>query len=105
MNETCLGILGSMERFDGPIFRSHSGRKLSTDDLRRALIRVARAAGFVDLTRVHDLRHTFSSQMQMKGIDPGTVATILGHRGIETTAIYTHQTAEHLKVSINMIQI
>ena len=39
----------------------------------------------------------------MKGVDPGTVATILGHKGLETTAIYTHQTAEHLKASIERV--
>ena len=52
---------------------------------------------------MHDLRHTFNSIMQMRGVDPATMGRILGHKDIETTMIYTHQTNEHLKKSIEMI--
>jgi site-specific recombinase XerD len=62
-------------------------------------------AGFKDLTRVHDLRHTFNSLMQMNGVDPATMGKILGHKDIETTMIYTHQTQEHLRKSIGKIDI
>ena len=43
--------------------------------------------------------------MQMNGVDRGTVAAILGHRDLSTTLIYTHQTAEHLKKSIEKVGI
>jgi len=78
---------------------------LDNDGLRKALIKVAHAAGFKDLTRVHDLRHTFNSLMQMNGVDAGTITKILGHRDISTTQIYTHQTQEHMKRSIGKIAI
>ena len=41
----------------------------------------------------------------MNGVDPGTVAAILGHRDIDTTRIYTHQTPEHLKKSVNKLRV
>ena len=80
-----------------------SGR-LSTDDLRRRLIRVAKVAGIGGLTRVHDLRHTFSSYLQMNGVDAPTVSRLLGHKSLGMTMVYTHQTAEHLKKSIEKVE-
>jgi integrase len=105
LNESALKILRSVERDGSWIFKSSSGKQLDTDDVRRVLIKVARQCGLNELTRVHDLRHTFSSHMQMNGVDAATVAAILGHKDISTTQIYTHQTQEHLKKSIEKVGI
>lgn len=105
LNESALKVLRKLEQTDGYVFTNSVGHQLSNDDLRKALIKIAQDAGFDDLTRVHDLRHTFNSLMQMNGVDPGTMGKILGHKDIETTMIYTHQTAEHLKKSIEKIGI
>ena len=43
--------------------------------------------------------------LRLNGVDPATVGKILGHKDIETTMIYTHQTDEHLKKSIGKIDI
>lgn len=103
MNEVCLRLLKKMRPGSGYIFIDVNGKPLNTDYLRRTLLKVAQAAGLEGFTRVHDLRHTFNSLMQMRGVDPGTMATILGHKDISTTQVYTHQTQEHLKKSINRI--
>jgi integrase len=105
LNQTCLGILRSLEKREEYVFVDEVGRQLEKDNLRKILIRVAEEAGLVGLTRVHDLRHTFASLMQMNGVDPGTVATILGHKDLGTTKIYTHQTQEHLKKSIEKVGV
>ncbi len=99
LNSASIAMLKGLEPEGEYVFLSHTGQQLSTDDVRKALLKVSAKAS-LDFSRVHDLRHTFSSLMQMKGVDAGTVAAILGHQGLETTAIYTHQTAEHLKKSI-----
>ena len=105
LNETCLELLQSFKDRDGYIFKDISGKKLDNDRLRSALIKIAQAAGLSDFTRVHNLRHTFNSLMQMNGVDIATMGKILGHKDIETTMIYTHQTGEHLVKSINKIKI
>lgn len=105
LNQTCLELLESVKEKEGYIFMDLSGKKLDNDQLRNALIKVAEAAGFEDFTRVHNLRHTFNSIMQMNGVDIATMGKILGHKDIETTMIYTHQTQEHLKKSIEKIEI
>lgn len=106
LNEAALDVIAKLRNDSlSYVFVDESGHQLDNDALRNALIKVAKAAGFEDLTRVHDLRHTFNSLMQMNGVDPATMGKILGHKDIETTMIYTHQTQEHLKKSIEKIDI
>jgi len=105
LNEISLKILNSIKDRTNYVFKDHAGDRINNDALRRALIRTARAAGLDGFSRVHDLRHTFNSLMQMNGVDIATMGKILGHKDIETTMIYTHQTQGHLKKSINTLQI
>jgi len=106
LNQAALDVIAKLRNDSlSYVFVDESGHQLDNDSLRNALIRVAKLAGFEDLTRVHDLRHTFNSLMQMNGVDPATMGKILGHKDIETTMIYTHQTDEHLKKSIGKIDI
>lgn len=105
LNDTSLKLLHSLALGEGLVFKSESGKKLTTDDIRRVLINVAKVAGLRGVTRVHDFRHTFNSHMQMQGVDAATMARILGHKDLSTTMIYTHQTEEHLKKSINKVGI
>jgi integrase len=77
--------------------------------LRRAVVTFCRSAGqipekrlrceFMDLTarigcpeftRVHDLRHLFSSRAQEAGVNPILVQELLGHTTLEMTRRYTH---------------
>ena len=51
-------------------------------------------AGIEEHVRFHDLRHTFSTLAIQSGIDPKTVAEILGHASAEFSLdVYTHVTA------------
>ena len=51
-------------------------------------------AGIEEHVRFHDLRHTFSTLAIQSGIDPKTVAEILGHVSAEFSLdVYTHVTA------------
>lgn len=105
LNQACLDSLGALEGSEGYIFKDETGHQLASDNIRRALIKTAIAAGIEGLTRVHDLRHTFNSLMQMNGVDAPTMSRILGHKDLATTMIYTHQTQEHLKRSIEKVGI
>jgi len=105
LNQAALNVLKKIRKREDFIFVNIAGGKLDNDDLRQAFIKVAKEAGFEGMTRVHDLRHTFNSLMQMAGVDPATMGKILGHKDIETTMIYTHQTQEHLKKSIRKIEL
>jgi len=60
-----------------------------------AFIRACQAAGIVDFS-LHDLRHTFASQLRMKGADLHTVGQLLGHKDLRMTARYAHLNPEYL---------
>lgn len=105
LNRASLDLLKNLRKRKGLVFSNQAENKLKNDDLRRALLRVSKFCGFEGFTRVHDLRHTFNSLMQMNGVDAATMGKILGHKDIETTMIYTHQTQEHLKKSIEKVGI
>jgi len=105
LNQASIEQLRSIAPSENYVFMTESSGQLDTDGIRRALIKIARTSGLEDLTRVHDLRHTFNSLMQMNGVDPATMGRILGHKDIETTMIYTHQTQDHLRKSIEKVGI
>jgi integrase len=60
-----------------------------------AFIRACQAADIVDFS-LHDLRHTFASQLRMKGADLHTVGQLLGHKDLRMTARYSHLNPEYL---------
>ncbi len=105
LNVVALSVLNRIKERNGYIFKSIEGNQFTTDMLRNALLRISENAGLKHFTRVHDLRHTFSSLMQIKGVDRATVGEILGHEDEKTTRIYSHTYKEHLKKSMNLVGI
>jgi integrase len=57
---------------------------------RRGFEPAAAHAGLTDVT-FHDLRHAFASRMIARGIEPVTLAKLMGHEDIrQTLNTYTH---------------
>lgn len=70
----------------------------STSTLRRAFKHAATKAKICKHVGPHTLRHSFASHLLAAGTDIRTIQTLLGHKNIETTMIYTHITPDHKNV-------
>lgn len=75
----------------------------SHNRLRRELIKIANIAEIENLTMIHTLRHTFASNLVMKGVDLPTVMKLMGHSDIQTTMIYAHLAPDHLADAVNKL--
>ena len=61
-----------------------------------------RRADVVDF-RFHDLRHTFASQLIMKGGTLKDVQELLGHKTMQMTMRYAHLSQEHKRKAVNLL--
>ncbi|MDI6798228.1 MAG: tyrosine-type recombinase/integrase [Desulfatibacillaceae bacterium] len=70
-------------------------------DMRKAFARAKKAAGIDRPFRLHDLRHSFASNLVMNGTDLRTVQELLGHRNIKTTLRYSHLSQAYKKKAVD----
>jgi len=73
------------------------------DEIKTSFTRACEKAGIEDL-RFHDLRHTAATRMAEAGVDPFTIAEILGHKNITTTARYSHATANAKRRAVAVLE-
>jgi len=76
-----------------------SRRLTSIKSAWRGLMNLADIKSF----RFHDLRHTFASNLVMKGADLYSVKELLGHANIETTQRYAHLAPEHKSKIVELL--
>jgi site-specific recombinase XerD len=76
-------------------------RPAAVEDLVR---KYARLAGLADVTP-HTLRHSFGKGLLDAGTDLVTVAALLGHSRLETTAIYTHPSDRDLQHAVERLEL
>jgi integrase len=71
------------------VFCTGSGERLNRDRIKHPWNRITRGAGMRQL-RHHDMRHSFASQLVMKGVPLLAVQQLLGHASLTMTMRYAH---------------
>lgn len=65
-------------------------------ELQPAHARALRKSGIKPSFRLYDLRHTYGTRAIESGIDPLTLARLMGHADLKTTQRYVHLSKRHL---------
>lgn len=63
---------------------------LTTTSIQRLCPAAARRAGLARRVTTHTMRHCFATHLLEAGTDLRTIQQMLGHRSLETTALYLH---------------
>jgi integrase len=71
-------------------------------ELKRAWRRICKAAGITGL-RIHDLRHSFASQLVSGGASLPLVGALLGHSNPVTTARYAHLFTDPQRAAVERV--
>jgi site-specific recombinase XerD len=72
-------------------------KRLSPRSIEDIVKKYAILAGVPSFTSPHTIRHSFATDLLMKGVDLRTIQEFLGHKNISTTQIYAHITSKKLK--------
>jgi len=78
---------------------------LSTRQLNRAIHVAARAAGIDKRVSMHTLRHSFATHLLEQKVDIRVIQVLLGHKKLDTTAIYTQVATDILREVISPLEI
>ncbi len=77
-------------------FLNRNGGRLTDRQIRRIVVKYARAIGIEGQIGPHTLRHTFATHLLIGGADLRSIQELLGHSSLSTTQKYTHLDIGHL---------
>lgn len=77
---------------------------LTARQLNRAVHAAAADAGIDKRISMHTLRHSFATHLLEQKVDIRVIQVLLGHKKLETTALYTHVATEILRQVIGPLE-
>ncbi len=86
-------------RYSGAVDTQKNGEKmrLTARSIQKIVTKYAKRCGLPIKVSPHTLRHSFATDLLIRGADLRSVQEMLGHESIRTTQVYTHVTNRHLK--------
>ena len=77
---------------------------LSTRQLNRAIHAAADEAGIDKRISMHSLRHAFATHLLEQKVDIRLIQVLLGHKKLETTALYTQVATDILREVVSPLE-
>ncbi|OGS38296.1 MAG: hypothetical protein A2551_08240 [Elusimicrobia bacterium RIFOXYD2_FULL_34_30] len=96
--------LNNIKKTEGYVFINQNGNRLDASKLQKEIKLAIKKAGLKPC-RIHDMRHTFASQLVLCGSELRDVKELLGHSSYTTTLKYAHLTKSRLNEAINKLEI
>ena len=88
---------------ENPLFVSKMERRITSRQVEN-IIKQLREDSEIDVDMTpHTLRHSFATRLMKKGAGLRVIQTLLGHKNLSTTEIYTHVDREDLEKAVNLI--
>ena len=101
LNENALEVLRRLPRASEYVLcEPKTGERVLS--FRRAFATACRKAGIKNL-RIHDLRHTFGTMLNARGVDLPTISSLLGHSSITMTSRYITPILEIQKRAVDSL--
>lgn len=98
-------ILSSLPKHGEFVFSDKHGERYGRSSwIRTQFEKALDQAGIRDF-HIHDLRHTFASELIMKGADLKTVSELLGHSSTRMTERYSHLSPHHKSLAVNLLAV
>lgn len=85
---------------EAALFLNRFGGRLSVRSMQQIVHRAGIAAGVLQRTHPHLLRHSFATHMLEDGADLRVVQHLLGHSSVDTTQIYTAVTSGRQEAAV-----
>lgn len=102
LNADARASIESLPRRAGYLFCDPTGLPLTPSQCKWPIWRAEDAAK-LRRTGPHMLRHTFASQLVMKGVPLPAVQALMGHGTIQMTMKYAHLAPDHLRTAIESL--
>ncbi len=75
------------------------GHHVSLSIVQRVCKKAAASSGLTKSVTLRTLRHSFATHLLEAGADVRTIQMLLGHRSLQTTALYTHVSNERIRAT------